>query len=210
MLPAIPDDYAWLIALGVPNEWAKHAICITDRETWDKDIERPKSNPRGYVEWFKNRMRVRLEEARRVVAMAEKAEVHEIEDFKIRTPLQQVIQLLKRHRDLRYNGDDDKPISIIITTLAARGYNNEADLSEAILNVVPCMRNAIENRHGVCWIPNPVNPQENFADKWADHPRKQRIFFEWLDAVEREYKNLLTDRGFEKVGEYSGRVLRPT
>jgi len=43
---------------------------------------------------------------------------------------------------------------------------------------------------------------ENFADKWADYPRKQRIFFEWLDAVEREYKNPLTDRGFEKVGEY--------
>jgi hypothetical protein len=202
VLPAIPDDYTWLIALGVPNEWAKHAICITDRETWDTDVEWPKSNPKGYVEWFKNRMRIRLEEARRAVAMAKKAEVHEIEDFQIRTPLQQVIQLLKRHRDLRYNGDEDKPISIIITTLAARGYNNEADLVETISNVVPGMRNAIENHHGVWWIPNPVDPQENFADKWADNPRKQRLFFEWLNAVEHEHENLLTDRGFQTVGEY--------
>jgi hypothetical protein len=202
VLPAIPDDYERLIAIGVPNELAKYAICITDRKTWDIDVEWPKSNPKGYIEWFKNRMRVRLEEARRIVAMAERAEVHEIEDFKVRTPLQQLIQLLKRHRDVRYNGDEDKPISIIITTLAAQGYNNESDLGEAIVNVVPCMRNAIENRNGVLWVANPVNPLENFADKWTDKPRKQMLFFEWLDAVEREHKNLLTDRGFEKVGEY--------
>ena len=147
-------------------------------------------------------MRTRLEEARRALAMENGAEVHEIEDFEVRTPLQRVIQLLKRHRDLRYNGDGDKPVSIVITALAAGAYDNEADLVDAILSIVPGMRHAIECRDGVFWVPNPVNPQENFADKWAENPRKQRIFFEWLDAVEREHAYLLSDRGFEKVGEY--------
>jgi len=202
VLPAIPDDYGWLMALGVPEEQARGAICITDRETWDTDIDWPCSNPKGYVQWFKDRMRVRLEEARRMVAMAKKADVQEIEDYEVRTPLQRVVQLLKRHRDIRYNGDDDEPISIIITTLAARAYNNEVDLVDAVLNVVPGMRNAIEDHGGVLWVRNPVNPQENFADKWEDHPRKRRLFFEWLDAVEREHRHLLTDQGFEKVGEY--------
>jgi len=202
VLPAIPDDYRWLLSLGVPEEWAKHAICITDRETWDTADQWPRSNPRGYVDWFKDRMRTRFEEARRVLAMEKRAEGHEIEDFEVRTPLQRVIQLLKRHRDLRYNGDQDKPVSIIITTLAARAYDNEADLVDAIRSIVPGMRDAIGSRDGEFWVPNPVDPQENFADKWAENPRKQRVFFEWLDAVEREHAYLLTDRGFEKAGEY--------
>lgn len=202
VLPAIPDDYAWLVALGVPREWAEHTICITDRETWDYAAEWPRSNPKGYVEWFKDRMRVRLDEAKGVLAMEKRADVQDIEDFEVRTPLQRLIQLLKRHRDLRYNGDDDKPVSIIITTLAGRAYNNEANLADAILNVVSAMRDNIECRNGVWWVPNPVNPHENFADKWAESPRKQRVFFEWLDAVEREHAYLLSDHGFEKVGEH--------
>jgi hypothetical protein len=31
ILPAIPDDYSWLIQLGVPDDFAQHAICITDK-----------------------------------------------------------------------------------------------------------------------------------------------------------------------------------
>ncbi len=202
VLPAIPDEYAWLIALGVPEQLAKYTICITDRNTWDTDIDWPKSNPKGYAAWFKNQMLVRLEEGRRTVAMQKKVEVQQVPDYEVRTPLQRVVQLLKRHRDLRYNGDDDKPVSIIITTLAAQAYNNEADIVDALLNVVPGMRDAIEERDGILWVPNPVNPEENFADKWAETPRKQEIFFEWLAVVEQEHRNLLTSRGFEKVGTY--------
>ena len=203
VLPAIPDDYGWLLALGVPEEWAKNAIRLTDRKTWDdSDSEWPRSNPKGYVSWFMSRMRMRREEAKRLRARELRMEVEEIEDFDIRTPHQRLIQILKRHRDVRYNGDDDKPISIIITTLAAQAYNNEADLAEAMLDVVPRMRSYIEKRRGVWWVQNPVNPEENFADKWAERPRKAMLFFEWLDALEQEYKDLVTDRGFLKVEDY--------
>ena len=201
VLPAIPDDFGWLLALGVPEEWAKNAIRLTDRKTWD-DSDWPRSNPKGYVSWFMSRMRVRLEEAKRLRATELRMEVEEIQDFDIRTPLQRLIQILKRHRDVRYNGDDDKPISIVITTLAAQAYNNEADLAEAMLDVVPRMRSYIEKRHGVWWVPNPVNPEENFADKWAEQPRKAKLFFEWLDALEHEYKELATNRGFLEIEDY--------
>ena len=208
VLPAIPDDYSRLVALGVPKEWAETAICLTDRKTWsDPYSEWPRSNPKGYIAWFKDRMRVSLEEAKRFRAMEIRAEVEEIEDFDVRTPLQRLIQILKRHRDVRFNDDEDKPISIIITTLAAQAYNNEADLAEAVLGVIPRMRDYIEKHDGVWWVPNPVNPEENFADKWNEKPHKAGLFFEWLAALDQEYKGLLTDQGFAKIGDYLRKVF---
>lgn len=206
VLPAIPDDYAWLISAGVPKEWAESAICITDRETWNSDRAWPRSNPKGYVAWFKDRMRTRLDEAKRVLAELRASSVEEIEDFDVRTPLQQLIQILKRHRDVRYNGNEDKPISIIITTLAAQAYSNEANLADAILKVVPRMRERVEKRGGEWWVANPVNPLENFADKWV-HPAKAEVFFEWLTAVEREHRHLLTSEGWKNAGEYLGEAF---
>lgn len=203
VLPAIPDDDSWLVALGVPREWAKTAIRLTDRKTWrDPYPDWPRSNPKGYIAWFKYRMRESLEKAKRFRAMEIRAEVEEIEDIDVRTPLQRLIQILKRHRDVRYNYEEDKPISIIITTLAAQAYNNEVNLTEAVLDVVPRMRGYIKKRAGIWWVPNPLNPMENFADKWTEKPRKAKLFFEWINALEREYKELLTDRGFADVDNY--------
>ena len=202
VLPAIPDDYGWLVALGVPEKWARNAICLTDRRTWNVDPNWPRSNPQGYEAWFKDRMRMRLDEAKRALAVAKQADVKTIEDFDVRTPLQRLVQILKRHRDVRYNGENDKPISIILTTLAAQAYDNEADLAEAILNVVPRMRQSIERREEDWWVSNPVNPEENFADKWNERPRKAEIFFEWLTTVEQQYRNLLSDEGWNNVGEH--------
>ena len=201
ILPSIPDENKWLLDIGVPVGLAKHAICITDKETWDRNLEWPKSNPKGYQEWFKSRMEVVFEKSRRILAGEMKADVQQVPDHRVRTPLQRVVQLLKRHRDMNYNGEDDKPISIIITTLAARAYNNEDDLFDALLNMIPRMRGAIENRNGFWWVPNPVNPDENFADKWNENKRKSVIFFDWLDLLEALNQDLLRDRDLTDVGK---------
>ena len=209
VLPCVRDESRWFIGLGIDPAIAEHAIRLTDMKTpeyetgWPQNGNDPtRSNPKGYAMWFRDRMKVRLIEAKVALAFEKRASVEEIEDYQVRTPLQRAVQILKRHRDVRYNGDDDKPISIIITTLAAKAYDNEADLYEAIMNIVPGMRDHIEQRNGVWWIGNPVNPMENFADKWQEHPRRAKLFFEWLDALEAEYQNIATDAGFEKVGTY--------
>lgn len=191
ILPAIPDDPSRFVAAGVPLGFAEHAICITDREAWDTLGDWPKSNPKGYARWFRQRMRVILEERRLAVAKRIEASVEQVPDHQVRTPLQQVIQLLKRHRDVRYADDEDKPISIIITTLAAEAYENEPTLVDTLLAVIPKMRAKVQQRLGVWWVPNPVNPEENFADKWAEKPRKAQVFFDWLNAVESEHQDLL-------------------
>lgn len=200
VLPAIPDGAC--AQANIPLEWARHAIRITDKETWLNNANWPCSNPKGYLAWFKERMRVQLLAAKQALAETIRADIEEIEDYRVRTPLQRLIQLLKRHRDERYNGDEDKPISVIITTLAAAAYNNEAELGEAILNVVPRMRGLIQQHDGVWWVPNPVNSEENFADKWTAHPRKAAIFFAWLDAVEKEHRALLAVTGNTRMAPY--------
>jgi hypothetical protein len=202
VLPAVPDDPRWLIGLGVPEELAETAIRITDRTTWNREAEWPRSNPKGFAAWFKGRMGEAFEDARRALALEKSADVEGIEDFEVRTPLQRVIQILKRHRDLRFAGDEDEPVSILITTLAAHAYEGEHDLADAILNVVPRMRDFVEQRDGLFWVANPVNPKENFADKWAEKPRKAEVFFAWLASLEAELEELLTDTGWTELGAY--------
>jgi hypothetical protein len=145
-----------------------------------------------------------LDEGRQSLAFHKKVKIEDIHDYEVRSPLQQLIQVLKRHRDVQFPEDDDKPISIIITTLAASVYQNEPMVSEALLAVVPKMRSElIRNKKDGEWrVLNPVNPKENFADKWAESPRKATVFFEWLDLIEKQHKELLTEPGFDKIGEY--------
>lgn len=97
------------------------------------------SNPSGYVTWFfercaKQRMRLYeqyVKEHREVVAQAE---IEDVKRRKIKTPLQRVVQLLKRHRDIMFKDDQsgNKPISIIITTIAASLYNEEDNIYDAM------------------------------------------------------------------------------
>lgn len=179
VLPAIPDDEAAVYSLRNQED----AILITDRELrqWQH------SNPKGYADWFYERESVMLPEQRRLAAKAFNVDVESIPIERVRTPLRRAIQLLKRHRDVRSVGDpDDKPISIIITTLSALAYANQTNALDAFDHIARNMRNFIKPQNGGWWIANPVNPKENFADKWNEHPQRAKRFFEWLTQVETD------------------------
>jgi len=202
ILPAIPDEYGWLIQLGVPGGLAKHAVCLTDKDRWHIDPDWPRSNPRGYAEWFKERMKTVFEARRMALAEKLRASIEDVPDYKVKTPLQRAIQILKRHRDIAFEKDpDDKPISIIITTLAAQSYHNEADLYEALRSIIIGMPGHIENRNGIPWVPNPVNPGENFADKWLEHPQRETKFREWLQLVRQDLRLVLAGSEIENTVE---------
>src|SRR5690606_160851 len=122
------------------------------------------SNSKGYALWFETRMKT----AQSIISEREtsfKASIDRLPYYQWKTPLQQAIQLLKRHRDTMFkNNQDSKPISVIITTLAAKAYNGEADLASALTNILSRMSSYINAN--VPLVPNPVNPAEDFADKW--------------------------------------------
>ncbi len=200
ILPAKPDTYSWLIEIGVPQKYAECAVQITCRDSYG-DIVWPKSNPAGYLRWFVDRMRVRFEEARKNIAKARAADVLAIPEYAVRTPLQRVVQILKRQRDAMFGDDPDRPISIIITTLAARAYQNEGDLPTAYQNVVRGMRPQVQQVGDKYVILNPVNPLENFADRWQTHPERQTRFFEWLSALEETERELSSSRSPEEGSE---------
>jgi len=202
ILPAIPDEYLWLVRLGVPYDLAKHAICITDKKTWDDDSDWPRSNPKGYAAWFRNHMAVIFAEQKRTLALRMKAHIDDVPDYQVKTPLQRSIQILKRHRDIMFIDDpENKPISMIITTLAALAYNNETDLYDSLISIVRGMPAYISSQNGSPWVPNPVNPKENFADKWTEYPERAGKFQKWLGQVEKDITSSLEYTGINKIGD---------
>lgn len=189
-----------LSAMG--DNYNELSIRITDKQLpnyeWDTDINRwLLSNPFGYAKWFYNRAQIAS-----LKAYSLRKAVGKFPDYqKERLPLQRVVQILKRHRDIMFDGDRDKPISVIITTLAAHAYEKQSDISLALASVVFSMRKFIEDRYDIFsgrtykFIANPANPEENFADKWKDNPKKQKNFYNWLDAVENDIKRITQQRG---------------
>ena len=126
---------------------------------------------------------------------------------KNKSVLQKAVQILKRHRDIMFDGDEDKPISIIITTLAAQAYRGEASITEALQTIIENMKYFIRDRRDTQTgkmfkkIENPVNPEENFADKWKEHPQRQTNFYNWLEAVRRDVSLIIQQRGLHVIAE---------
>lgn len=208
ILPSIPDDYSWLTGTNVPLSLAENAICITDKEDPFYKVRSKfwtKSNPKGYADWFKEQMKVQLKEQRRLFAERFRMSIEEVQDYKIKTPLQRAIQLLKRHRDIRFGDDEDRPISIIITTLAAKSYAEQDNIYDALIGILEKMPNHIETRNiggrEVKWVENPVNPLENFADKWEENKRKEENFYQWMHEAKKDITEAFRETGLDRIAE---------
>jgi hypothetical protein len=165
------------------------------------------SNPRGYSKWFRSQMEQAFNRSRQSLAKAQNRKIDDVPEWEVKTPLQRAIQILKRHRDIEFENDsDNKPISIIISTLAAKAYSDEDDTLEALTTIVSRMPRFIEERKGILWVSNPVNDYENFADKWAAYPIRAKKFFSWLETVESTIQEaLIPGKGLHNVADQ----LRP-
>jgi len=188
------------------------AVSITDNTDPEYRVKTDNwriSNPEGYARWFESRMKT----AHGVVSereMSFKASIDSLPYYKWKTPLQQAIQLLKCHRDTMFkDNEDSKPISVIITTLAAKSYNGEADLVSALSNILTRMGSYINA--SVPLVPNPVNPAEDFADKWYDqesvHLRLKENFDKWLYQARADFKAICSKDNSQLVVEAADRGL---
>lgn len=185
VLPAIPDVEA------KPN-----GILLTDRDLRDWQH----SNPVDYATWFRGRMAAEYRWLREAAAVAKRMSVEDVPDWEVKTTLQRAVQALKRHRDIYFAPTPkEKPASIVVTTLAALAYRGHASLFEVLVDVVGRMPSFVENRAGVLWIPNPVQPEENFADRWRAHPERGELFFEWIDQAQRDFTGFGDERGLDRI-----------
>ena len=208
-LPAIPDGgekRRILREAQLDTPWADTAIAITDIDHPNfRNLhgEWPHSNPRGYTEWFRSRMRENFEQMREAVAIAMEANVEDIPSYSIKTPLQQAVQVFKRHRDHMFADDpEDKPISVILTTLAGLSYQGERTVAEAVVGILDRMESHITvDQHGSAVIANPTDPQENFADRWVLVPKKRANFYKWLQEARRDLNSILQERTSHRLTE---------
>lgn len=196
-LPSVPEDVeriAALLAVGVPHDLAERAIAITDRRhpLYDqKTLNLLSSNPRGFARWFEQQARpIAVSRIRQLVESRAYATVDDVPPYEWKTPLQVVIQLLKRHRDVMFVDTPDlAPISMIITNLTAQAYRGEVDLGEALSNILERMPTLV--RPNAPRVPNPADPAEDYADRWRQDPRLERSFWAWHAQAKADVARLV-------------------
>lgn len=180
----------------IPAIYRSMYIDITDHDEEKDSYEYIGSNPKGYAEWFRGRMAKRRQALREQYCNAHKdviksqADIESLKEYHFKTPLQKAVQILKRHRDIMFDGDTKhlKPISIIITTISAELYNNEDNIVDALTTILLGTEQYIRSHmvNGEYHIDNPCytgGDTENFADKWNEHPERAKAFFQWLDKA---------------------------
>jgi hypothetical protein len=195
IVPAVPNAQQQRLLLEASgyndNAWSETALAITDIRSPTFQILSNKwqrSNPKGYAAWFRLRMGPGFQRRRQVLAEAAQVSIEDIPDYRVRTPLQSAVMILKRHRDGMFADQYDiRPISIIITTLAAKAYNGEETIADAIYAILSSLDQFIETNGSLCIVRNPADPMENFADKWPQHPERQRAFFDWLAQARKDF-----------------------
>ncbi|MFC3748697.1 nucleotidyltransferase [Paenibacillus sp. GCM10012306] len=228
VLPAVPEEFL-ATNLPVHPNYQQTAIAITHKNE-DRTYKWCSSNPNGYAQWFSEKNKTAFEQVKSVQqrSIFEKnqdiyARIEDVPDALIKTPLQRAIQILKRHRDVRFINHKfsfDKPISMIITTLAAQLYNGEGNVYAALSNIVDQLdalggllqpgykQNAAileqdlirRNDDGTWSILNPVNPEENFADRWHENDhRKAKTFFQWTQWVKKDLIQITETNDIGKV-----------
>lgn len=158
---------------GIPS------ILATDKDEITGIYTDKSTNPRGYLEWF-------LENARKEIAEKKCFNIERIEEYPRKTNLQKIVQLLKRHRDVYFDSlgiEDDIPLSIIITTIAATEYRGGEDLWSSLLHVSKNLEHGILRKNDKYYVYNPTDCEENFAEKWDNTNKKSDNFFKWIEQL---------------------------
>jgi hypothetical protein len=183
----------------------------------DKKLERyTPTNPEGYAKWFDyiasmqpilKSTKELFESRNMMIATEDAATVTELPEHNPNKPLlKRFIQIFKRYRDIMFDGKDDAPISIIITTLATKSYlrciqNNSYDNEYALMtDTLKYMKQFIENHNGY-WIENPTVNGENFAEKWNYKPIKKQNFDSWHTEIVQMFESINNLKGQHLIFE---------
>ncbi|WP_339145209.1 nucleotidyltransferase domain-containing protein [Pseudoalteromonas galatheae] len=181
-----------------------HPLWVIDKHTGFKE-----SNPEGMADTFDKACAKlpKIQKRRsRLKALSNKS-VAELPDQSQKKPLNRIVQILKRHRDVWSQSEisthaNFKPISVIITTLASkaylevinseREYENELDLILDVIELMPCHIELVCNE---VLITNPTMKPENYAEKWNREDKQEgekyrKAFFAWYQAAVDTFEHL--------------------
>jgi len=214
IVPCIPESEVQMKSLAkamvsnglsesLSKDVADNAVGITDDRHHNFEVTASDwmiSNPEGYAQWFESRMF----EDMQIKAACEALQVDDVPVYNTKTPLQRAVQILKRHRDTMFKENpDSKPISVIITTLSATYYNGSGSLETAFSSILSGLKQFADSGSDV--VLNPVNPKENFADRWSmtnyKHLELKKNFHLWVDQVARDFEYLYNSNNIEMIAE---------
>lgn len=191
VVPAYPDRVTDQTAIKIPDK-KTHA--------W-----RP-SNPKGYATWF-DKM------ARNIVFLEKAANMEPFPDYDLpqdKPALKQIVQLMKRHRDVKFDGKkNESPVSVVLTTLAGHTYRGEFSVNRGlgeVLSGVSAMVAAVPPGQRLK-VMNPSNIAEDLSEKWVAYPDHYRIFKNWLNDFRKEWAELQATRGLPNVVKLLGSMF---
>jgi len=170
ILPGLPDYEKGNASLKVPDR---------TQHSWKA------SNPKGYARWFDSK-----KEILPIKIYEEKIEPLPIERRKY--PLQIIVQLLKRQRDIAFSdkSDDLRPISIVLTTLAAHNYYGQLSVANGLDLILTKVSDSIPD-YGRLIVRNPTNAEEDLSEKWDDNPKAYLQFVDWIQELKKKWAQLI-------------------
>ncbi|WP_029609029.1 nucleotidyltransferase [Mycoplasma simbae] len=208
------DNFHIDILPSVPlNDQNDGFIAITDKtkpsyneisDDWET------SNPKAYAEWFRNISEFHL--YRNSIARRFCTSIEEVPEYTVKTPLQRIIQILKRHAEICFSNNlEFKPSSIIITTLAAKQYTFASHYSNDFFKI---MSYIIENlKNGIKFIAdrpcvlNPVNEKELLSGKWDKDAKYYKSFEDWIIQLNSDFNINNPDIPYSQRIQYIKRSL---
>ncbi|MGH8092033.1 MAG: cyclic GMP-AMP synthase DncV-like nucleotidyltransferase [Chthoniobacterales bacterium] len=193
------------IVVGRSATWVNDTgtgIQVTDRQI----AEWVCSDPLGFIAWFekRNRQVMNMFQAQdgggtMINASADPAPEQPEPDEKL--PLQWVIQIMKRHRDLMFLGNPTgAPISIILATLAAKAYQGEETIEAALFGITNRLLRQFDDVERRIVL-NPVIRDENFADKWRAKPQRREAFFNWHGRFQEHVRTFIEATKISSISE---------
>ncbi|WP_225744031.1 nucleotidyltransferase [Marinilactibacillus sp. Marseille-P9653] len=173
-----------LPCISETNLYSEDLVYITDKKNpffntvssnWEV------SNPKGYYKWFQEVSK--YNEYRATYAEAREMSIEDIPIYKVRNPLQRVIQLLKRHAEYAFETNQEyKPSSIVITTLAAQAfkdYRGNNSLFDLWIYTCTNINDYLVVHNNKYFVTNPANDKENFTEKWEHDNKYYENYKKW-------------------------------
>lgn len=180
------------IVPAIPSPAGGSAILIPSR----KQNEWQPTNPEGFASWFLSRCEpISLT---KIGADAEPMPPHE--DPLSKAPLQRVVQLMKRRRDVHFQSGDDGPRSILISALAGQLWSGHAYASDGLLHILGQLAAGLPVGSPPR-VPNPVDASENLARQWYEKPSSYQAFREFVADFQYGMGALLRAEGIPEIAK---------